>query len=54
MNMQTHPLIHGLLFAIGLVLIIGGTAMHAGGAVVIGLIVAAVNIRQVLKFSSET
>lgn len=54
MNIQTHPLIHGLLLVIGLVLIIGGAAVHAGGAVVIGLITAAVNIRQVLTLKNKT
>jgi hypothetical protein len=37
---------HGLLFCLGLILIIGAIATHKTGAMVIGLILAAVNIQQ--------
>ena len=51
MDLQTHPLIHMLLFVLGLVLIIGGIARAAPGAAVIGLIVAAINFQHLPKTS---
>lgn len=45
-----HPkLIHSLLMAIGLVLMVGGILTGKNGAVVGGLIVAAVNAQQLIQ-----
>lgn len=46
MNIQDRRLLHGLFMALGVVLMLGGIVTRKYGAVVIGLIVAAVNIRQ--------
>lgn len=46
MNISGRELSHGLVFIIGLILIIGGIATHKEGAMIGGLIVAAVNLQQ--------
>jgi hypothetical protein len=46
MDISTRQSLHILLFVIGLVLIVGGIATGKPGASIVGLIVAAVNIRQ--------
>lgn len=43
MNKRALPYIHGILFVIGLVLIVVAIATRTYGAWIIGLIVAAVN-----------
>lgn len=47
--MLNKKLIHYLIAALGVALMIIGYAKHQPGAAVIGLIVAAVNIRGLLK-----
>jgi len=43
-NKRAWQYIHGIVFVIGLVLIVGGVATRTYGAWIIGLIVAAVNL----------
>jgi hypothetical protein len=43
MQTPTRRTIHAILFFLGLVLIIGGTVSKTPGAMIIGLIIAAVN-----------
>jgi hypothetical protein len=52
-NIQTHPIIHILLIALGVVLIIGGIALAKPGASIIGLLVAAINFHSLEKISSQ-
>ena len=54
MGTQMHPTIHILLIALGVVLIIGGIALTKPGASIVGLIVAAVNLQQLLKPNRES
>jgi hypothetical protein len=49
MNPLVRNIIHWILVAIGIVLIVGGTATGKHGATVVGLLVAAVNIQQILS-----
>jgi hypothetical protein len=46
MNITTNLRMHAVLFCLGLILIICGIITRTAGAPVIGLIIAAVNIRQ--------
>ena len=46
MEVRTRRLAHGLLFIVGLVLIVAGIATGKYGALIVGLIVSAVNLRQ--------
>ena len=46
MNITTNLRMHAVLFCLGLILIIGGLITRTAGALVIGLIIAAVNIQQ--------
>jgi len=46
MNISTHRYNHGLVFILGLILIIAGIATSTEGAWIVGLIVAAVNLQQ--------
>jgi hypothetical protein len=50
MDAGTRQLVHGLLLAVGLVMMAGGIATRKNGAVIIGLIVAAVNVQQWLRW----
>ncbi len=50
MELKTRRWIHGLLFVIGLVMMVGGTATRKHGATIIGLIVAAINLQQWLAW----
>jgi len=43
-NKRAWQYIHGIVFVIGLALIVGGVATRTSGAWIIGLIVAAVNL----------
>lgn len=46
MNARTRLLMHAIVFAVGLILLIGGAVTGTPGAVVIGIVVAAVNFGQ--------
>jgi hypothetical protein len=46
MEIQSRRRLHGLVMALGIVLMLGGLVRKKYGAFVIGLIVAAVNARQ--------
>jgi len=46
MNISTRQVVHGFVFTLGIVLIVGGLATGTYGAAIIGLIVAAVNFQQ--------
>jgi hypothetical protein len=46
MNVQSRQLLYIVVFAMGLVLMVGGIASGKSGAWIIGLIVAAVNYQQ--------
>jgi hypothetical protein len=46
MDKTTYQWVHGLLCVLGLILIIGGIAVHKEGAMIIGLIISAVNLQQ--------
>jgi len=46
MNISTHRFNHGLVFILGLILIIAGIVTSTEGAWIAGLIVAAVNLQQ--------
>lgn len=50
MTARTRQLVHGLLLAVGLAMMAGGIAARKNGAVIIGLIVAAVNVQQWLRW----
>lgn len=57
MNVNVRLVVHGLLFLLGIVLMVGGIITAKHGATVIGLIVAAANIQQYLskkRANSET
>jgi hypothetical protein len=57
MNTRARPFLHWLLIVIGLVLMVGGVVTDKYGASVVGLIVAAINIQQLLslrKVASKT
>ena len=49
MKAQVRLVVHGLLFVLGLVLMVWGIVAAKYGGAVIGLIVAAVNVQQFLK-----
>jgi len=51
MDIQIRQFMHILIFVIGLGLMVGGIITGKHGAVVIGLIVAAVNFHQWLKWN---
>jgi hypothetical protein len=53
MDISRRILSHGLVFIIGLILIIGGIAAHKEGAMIGGLIVAAVNLQQLQKWHTK-
>jgi hypothetical protein len=53
MNALMRKLAHSLVFVLGLGLIVGGIVTGKHGAVVIGLIVAAVNFQQWLKWNKQ-
>jgi hypothetical protein len=53
MDIHIHPYIIVLVFIIGLVLIFAGIALGKPGASIIGLIVAAVNLQQLLKINRK-
>jgi hypothetical protein len=53
MNASSLKFIHGLLFSVGLVLMVGGIVTGFHGASIIGLIVAAVNLRQWLNMNNN-
>lgn len=44
MNTQVRHFVHGLVFVLGLALMVGGITTDKNGAVVIGLIVAAASL----------
>ena len=54
MNAQPRLVVHGLLFVLGLVLMVWGIVAAKHGAAGIGLIVAAVNVQQFLKKNKAT
>jgi hypothetical protein len=49
MNTRARPLLHWLLIIIGLALMVGGVVTDKHGASIVGLIVAAINIQQLLS-----
>ena len=49
MNTRVRLFMHGLVLVLGLALIVGGIVTDKSGAIVIGVIVAAVNVQQFLK-----
>ena len=51
MNVSIRLLVHGLIFIMGLVLIVGGIVTGTNGAWIVGLIVAAVNFRHWQKMN---
>lgn len=53
MDIPTRQFVHGLLIILGLVLMVGGIATGANGALIVGLIVAAVNIQQWQKLNNQ-
>jgi hypothetical protein len=53
MDVRTRQYIHGLVFVLGLVLIVAGIATRLYGAWIVGLIVAAVNLRQWLAWRKK-
>ena len=53
MEIHIHPYIIVLVFIIGLVLIFAGIALGKPSASIGGLIVAAVNLQQLLKLNRE-
>jgi len=54
MQISVRLIVHGLLLVLGLALMVGGIVAAKHGAVVIGLIVAAVNVQQYLKRNKAT
>ena len=54
MNTQVRLIVHALLIVLGLALIVGGIFAAKYGAVVIGIIVAGVNVQQFLKANKAT
>ena len=54
MNTQVRLIVHALLIVLGLALIVGGIVAGKYGAVVIGIIVAGVNVQQFLKANKAT
>ena len=54
MNTQVRLIVHALLIVLGLALIVGGIVTAKYGAVVIGIIVAGVNVQQFLKANKAT
>jgi hypothetical protein len=53
MDIPTGRLTHGLMFLLGLVLIIAGVATQTRGAPIIGLIIAAVNYQHYQQYYSR-
>ena len=53
-NTQVRLIVHALLIVLGLALIVGGIVAAKYGAVVIGIIVAGVNVQQFLKANKAT
>jgi hypothetical protein len=45
-NFQTRQWLHGLVFALGVMLIVFGIVTRTPGAGIVGLIIAAVNFQQ--------
>ena len=54
MNTRVRLSVHGLVLVLGLALIVGGIVTAKYGAVVIGIIVAGVNVQQFLKANKAT
>ena len=54
MNTRVRLFVHGLVLVLGLTLIVGGIITAKYGAVVIGIIVAGVNVQQFLKANKAT
>jgi hypothetical protein len=54
MNTRMRLFVHGLILVLGLTLIVGGILTAKYGAVVIGIIVAGVNVQQFLKVNKAT
>ena len=54
MNTQVRLIVHALVLVLGLALIVGGIVTAKNGAVVIGIIVAGVNVQQFLKTKKAT
>lgn len=52
-NIKTRQLIHGLILVVGLVLMIGGIITGKHGSTVVGLIVAAVNVQQWIRWNKK-
>ena len=52
-NIKKRQFIHGLILVGGLVLMIGGIITGKHGATVVGLIVAAINVQQWLKWNKK-
>jgi hypothetical protein len=52
-KLKTRQLIHGLILVVGLVLMIGGIITGKHGAMVVGLIVAAVNVQQWIQWNKK-
>lgn len=49
MKTRTKKIIHIILIIMGMILMIGGIVTGKHGASIVGLIVAAVNIQQIIK-----
>lgn len=54
MNTRWRLFVHALVLVLGLALIVGGIVTAKYGAVVIGIIVAGVNVQQFLKMNKAT
>jgi hypothetical protein len=54
MNTRVRLFVHALVLVLGLALIVGGIVTAKYGAVVIGIIVAGVNVQQFLKSKKAT
>jgi hypothetical protein len=54
MNTQVRLIVHAVVLVLGLALVVGGIVTAKYGAVVIGIIVAGVNVQQFLKTNKTT
>jgi hypothetical protein len=54
MKNSTRNILHYIIFIIGLVLMIGGIITGKHGATVVGLIVAAVNVQQIIVLKKKS
>jgi len=52
-NIQIRPIVHIIVLLMGLGLIIGGIIVNKYGAVVVGIIAAAVNVQQWMNWNKQ-